>query len=69
MLLESGEAFVGDLMIGARFIRLKPGLPIFTEDLGMVIQSWRVLLESGARTIYPAHGKPFSANVFRELVS
>ncbi len=69
VLLESGEAFVGDLAMSARFMRLKPGPPIFAEDLDMVMQSWRVLLESGARTIYPAHGKPFSANVFRDLVS
>ena len=26
---------------------------------------WRKLLERGARTIYPAHGKPFAAEVFR----
>ena len=60
VLLESGAAFVGDLAMSARFMRLKPGPPIFAEDLGMVLQSWRLLMESGAQIIYPAHGKPFS---------
>jgi len=66
VLLEGGEAFVGDLAMSARFMRLKPGPPIFAEDLELVLQSWRKLLEVGARIIYPAHGKPFSIDLIRD---
>jgi glyoxylase-like metal-dependent hydrolase (beta-lactamase superfamily II) len=39
--------------------------PIYVEDIKAVYESWQKLLEAGARVIYPAHGKPFSA---QELV-
>jgi glyoxylase-like metal-dependent hydrolase (beta-lactamase superfamily II) len=68
ILLEDGSAFVGDLAMSARFMRLTPGLPIFAEDLDLVKRSWLKLLDLGAETIYPAHGKPFSADVFRKMV-
>jgi len=68
LLLEDGSAFVGDLAMSARFMRLTPGLPIFAEDLDLVKRSWCKLLDLGAETIYPAHGKPFSTDIFRKMV-
>lgn len=65
VLLESGVVFVGDLAMSACFMRLRPGLPIFAEDIALASQSLEKLLELGAKTIYPAHGRPFSADVFR----
>ncbi len=69
VILESGEAFVGDLVTSTRFLGRKPRPPMFAEDLDFVLQSWRLLLESGVQTIYPAHGKPFSVDALRDLVS
>ena len=69
VLLDSGDAFVGDLAMNKFPLRLSPGLPIFAEDLEQVIESWQLLLERGVKTVYPAHGKPFSANVMRTAVS
>jgi len=60
VLLDSGEAFVGDLAMNMLPMRLKPGLPIFGDDIRVVKKSWRTLLDMGVRTVYPAHGKPFS---------
>ena len=65
VLLDSGEVFVGDLAMNRLPMRFRPGTPIFADDLGQVKRSWRKLLELGAKTVYPAHGKPFSAEVFR----
>ena len=65
VLLESGEAIVGDLAMNTKLLRLSPGMPIFAEDVGLIKTSWRKLLDLGARIIYPAHGQPFSAQVFR----
>ncbi len=67
VLLETGDAFVGDLAMNAFPLRLRPGLPIFAEDLEQVKNSWTLLLDKGAKTIYPAHGKPFSAEIIRKL--
>ncbi len=65
VLLDSGEAFVGDLAMNAVPLRLTPGLPILGDDAEVIADSWRGLLAAGARTVYPAHGKPFPADVIR----
>lgn len=68
VLLETGDAFVGDLAMNGLPLRLSPGLPIFAEDLQKVKESWRLLLDLGAKTVYPAHGKPFSVEIMRRIV-
>jgi glyoxylase-like metal-dependent hydrolase (beta-lactamase superfamily II) len=65
VLIESGEAIVGDLAMNMKLLRLSPGMPIFAEDVSLIKPSWKKLLDLGARTIYPAHGRPFSAEVLR----
>jgi len=66
VLLESGEAFVGDLAMNRFPLRLRAGLPIFAEVPEKIKESWELLLARGAKTIYPGHGKPFSANALRK---
>jgi glyoxylase-like metal-dependent hydrolase (beta-lactamase superfamily II) len=68
VLLETGDAFVGDLAMNKSPLRLSPGLPIFAEDMEKVKESWRLLLTEGAKTVYPAHGKAFSAEIMRAAV-
>ncbi|MFB0555462.1 MAG: MBL fold metallo-hydrolase [Phycisphaerae bacterium] len=61
VLLSDGSAFVGD--VAMNFLRWT-GVghrPIYIEDIKTVYESWRKLRERGARIIYPAHGRPFSA--------
>jgi glyoxylase-like metal-dependent hydrolase (beta-lactamase superfamily II) len=43
VLLETGDAFVGDLAMNGFPLRLGPGLPIFAEDMTKVKKSWRLL--------------------------
>ncbi len=69
VLLESGDAFVGDLAMNGLPLRLGPGVPVFADDLELVKKSWRLLLDQGAKTIYPGHGKPFPADVLRKALS
>jgi glyoxylase-like metal-dependent hydrolase (beta-lactamase superfamily II) len=69
ILLDSGDVFVGDLAMNKFPLRLSPGLPIFAEDQDAVVRSWRILLEQGATTVYPAHGKPFPADVIRKALA
>lgn len=68
VLLETGDVFVGDLAMNKFPLRLRPGLPIFAEDLKKVKESWKLLLDRGIKTIYPAHGKPFSADSIRKML-
>lgn len=68
VLLDTGDALVGDLAMNKFPLRLSPGLPIFAEDMQQVEDSWRLLLEEGAETVYPAHGKAFSAEVIRRAL-
>lgn len=69
VLLDSGEAFVGDLAMSGFPLRLSPGLPILAEDPAAVVASWKMLLEEGATKVYPAHGRPFMADVIRREIS
>ncbi len=68
VLLDSGEAFVGDLTMNKFPLRLGPGLPTIAEDDLNVKESWKKLLELGATTVYPAHGKPFSTEVIKKAL-
>jgi hydroxyacylglutathione hydrolase len=69
VLLDSGEAFVGDLAMSKFPLRLTPGLPILAEDMSAVVRSWRMLLAQGAKTVYPAHGRPFPADLIRRALA
>ncbi len=63
ILLETGDAFVGDLAMNGLPFGLSPGLPVFAEDIKKVKESCKLLLDKGAKAFYPGHGKPFSANL------
>ncbi len=69
VLLETGDAFVGDLAMNMVPLRSSPGLPVFAEDLETVKSSWRKLLEKGVKTVYPAHGKPFPVDIISKSLS
>ncbi|MEA3435975.1 MAG: MBL fold metallo-hydrolase, partial [Thermodesulfobacteriota bacterium] len=68
VLLETGDAFVGDLAMNSFPLRLSPGLPLFADDIQEVKDSLKLLLDKGATKIYPAHGKPFSAELIRKFI-
>jgi glyoxylase-like metal-dependent hydrolase (beta-lactamase superfamily II) len=69
ILLDTGEAFVGDLAMNKFPLRLTPGLPIFAEDWPKLIESWQKLLDLGVKIVYPAHGDPFSSDIIENELS
>jgi len=69
VVLESGEALVGDLAMNGLPMRIGPGMPTFAEDTNAVYASWQKVLAAGATTIYPAHGKPFAAEQLKDILS
>jgi glyoxylase-like metal-dependent hydrolase (beta-lactamase superfamily II) len=68
LLLESGEAFVGDLGAAGRR-GSSPRLSPAGNSPVQMVESWRKLLAAGARTVYPGHGPAFRAEAMRELLS
>ena len=69
VLLETGEAFVGCLAHNNFPFRFRPGLPIFAEDINEVRESWKSLIQRGAKMIYPAHGDPFPVDVINNILN
>jgi glyoxylase-like metal-dependent hydrolase (beta-lactamase superfamily II) len=61
VIMDDGCVFVGDLAMN--FLKLT-GIryrPIFCETIEQVFDNWKKVVDSGVKTIYPAHGKPFPA--------
>lgn len=63
VILESGEAFVGDTLF-----HILPGsvYPPFADRPDMLLESWRALLATDAHTFYPAHGGPIRREQFED---
>lgn len=62
VMLDSGEAFVGDLIMGGFFGKIRrrrPNLPPFEIGRSTIKDSTRHVLEQNPSVIYPAHGGPF----------
>ena len=68
VLLDSGDVFVGDLAMNLFPLRLNPGLPVFGDDMAIVKNSWKKLLDRDVKTIYPAHGNSFPSQIMRNLI-
>lgn len=60
VILDTGDAFVGDMAMNGLPMTIGANLPIFAENTSVLINSWRKLADMGLKRIYPAHGKPFS---------
>jgi hydroxyacylglutathione hydrolase len=63
VVLPSGEAFVGDLAMNGPPMCLKPSFGIYAHQPERVLESWGKLLDLGVRTVFPAHGRPFAAEL------
>jgi len=59
VVLDSGDAFVGDMAMNGLPLTIGSNLPIFAEDMLALQSSWRKLINMGVKKIYPAHGNPF----------
>jgi len=69
VVLPTGEAFVGDLAINYLPFGLGPIFPPFADDVDILLESWKDLLEQGITTIFPAHGRSFQAQKLREKIA
>ncbi len=58
-------AFCGDLASNFLNWAGAKNLTLFNEDIHLVYDSWRALINSDIEVIIPAHGKPFSINALK----
>jgi hydroxyacylglutathione hydrolase len=68
VLLDTGDAFVGCMAQNSLPFCIGPSLPIYADDIERVKKSWHLLIDKGARTIYPGHGQPFSIDAVRDAL-
>jgi hydroxyacylglutathione hydrolase len=66
VLLDSGEAFVGDMLIDSPFTG-EMRLPFLAVDESMLFESYGKLL-AGAETFYGGHGVPLSKMEMLDLI-
>lgn len=66
VILDSGEAFVGCMAHNGFPFRLRPGLPIYAQDIEAIKKYWKILIGRGIKMIYPGHGKPFPVEVIKK---
>jgi len=66
VLLATGEAFVGCLAHDGFPFRMEPGLPIYAMDIEAIKESWRLLIDKGAKIVFPGHGNPFSVEIIKK---
>jgi hydroxyacylglutathione hydrolase len=66
VILDSGEAFVGCMAHNGFPFRLRPGLPIYAQDIEAIKKCWKILIDKGVKMIYPGHGKPFPVGVIKK---
>jgi hydroxyacylglutathione hydrolase len=66
VLLGSGEALAGDLVVGGMINHGKPSHSLFAEDKEQASRSVGLLLERGAKVFYGSHGGPFTAEEVRK---
>ena len=68
VLLDTGDAIVGDLAMNGIPLTVKPDLSIWAEDRQASADSCRLLLSRGARRIYPAHWKSFDIGALKKYL-
>ncbi len=69
VILQSGEAVIGDLLMGGFLRSNRPGWPIFAEDIEAARESLERVLEKGTHTLYPSHGGVLSAKDCTRLLN
>lgn len=60
VIIENGKAYTGDICMNFLNICGINYRPIFLTSMELVINSWNMIIDNGAKYIYPAHGKSFS---------
>lgn len=69
IILDSGDAIVGDMAMNDWYLRLTPGLPVLADNIEMVVESWKKILPMGIKRVHPAHGADFDAEFIKKEIA
>jgi len=59
LVLDDGRAFIGDIAVDFPKFLGTYYRPALVENMNQVLESWKKIVDAGAKTIYPAHGPSF----------
>lgn len=68
VVLDDGSSFVGDLASNFFKAAGTRHRPFYIDSMSELLDSWRKILDEGAMTIYPVHGKPFPAERLKSFL-
>lgn len=60
LILNDGNAIIGDVAMNLLNLGETKYKPFFIQNLDKIYQSWNRLIQNGAKTLHPSHGKSFS---------
>lgn len=66
VVLDNGGVFCGDAAANFLLWARTHYCTVFMTDMDEAYRSWQKMLDAGAQTVYPAHGKPFPAEKLRQ---
>jgi hydroxyacylglutathione hydrolase len=69
ILLETGDAIIGDMAMNDWYLRLTPGLPVLADDINGVVESWKKILPMGIKKVHPAHGMAFDVSIMQKEIA
>ncbi len=59
VVLDDGRAFIGDIAVDFPKFLGTYYRPALVKDMSKVLESWKKIVDAGAKKIYPAHGPSF----------
>ena len=68
VLMENGDFFAGCMAHNIRLFTPGPRLPIYAKDIEQIKRNWKLVIEQGAKMIYPGHGKPFHIDLIKKYL-
>jgi glyoxylase-like metal-dependent hydrolase (beta-lactamase superfamily II) len=66
VLFDDGCVFTGDLAITQPLSGIWRHMPIYGSSIDAIKRTWRLILDLGAKHIYPSHGADFPADELAE---
>jgi hydroxyacylglutathione hydrolase len=67
LILSTGEAIVGDLVMGKFFFKGVPGYPLFVSDMSRLRESTQRVVQLSPTIICASHGGPFSPEMLQKF--
>lgn len=69
LVMDNGNAFVGDAAMNFLNFAGTHHRPVWFYDMSLVLESWRKIIDAGAKEIYPAHGKHFPVESLKHYLT